>query len=62
MSGVANGGFEAPPISFPQMGNLVSGKESKKKHRRMRSSAGSKLDNQNMDGKLMSQAMLDQSC
>ncbi|KAJ8036390.1 Arf-GAP with GTPase, ANK repeat and PH domain-containing protein 3 [Holothuria leucospilota] len=50
-TGVANGGFEAPAISFPQMGNLVSGKESKKKHRRMRSSAGSKLDNQNMDGK-----------
>ncbi len=35
--------MESGPISFPQMGNLVGGKEgSKKKHRRMRSSGGNK--------------------
>ncbi|XP_022088418.1 arf-GAP with GTPase, ANK repeat and PH domain-containing protein 1-like isoform X2 [Acanthaster planci] len=50
--GISNG-MDAP-MSFPQMGNLVGGKESsKKKHRRMRSSGGGKnLDtsNQQEDG------------
>ena len=39
--GIANG--MDTPMAFPQMGNLVGGKESsKKKHRRMRSSGGGK--------------------